>query len=204
MVYIARRDWTDVEEGFIDSYRWPLVEGYRPTTAFRIRWDDEYISLRYRVLERYVRCVETRYGGTVWRDSCVEFFFSPGTPGYFNLEVNCGGTYLFAYQTARDENRVLLPEREASRIKVLTSLPKLLEPEVESEIPWQAECHIPYSLLESVAPIVRPAPGAVWRANLYKCAEANSHPHHGSWSPIETPKPDFHQPAYFGDLRFEP
>jgi len=187
----------------VDSYPWPLVEGYRPSCSFRIRWDEEFVSLRYRVRERYVRCVETRYGGAVWCDSCVEFFFSPGTSGYFNLEVNCGGAYLFAYQTARDENRVLVPEREASQIKVLTSLPRVLDPEVESEIPWQAECHIPYSLLESVAPIVKPSEGTVWRANVYKCAEANSHPHHGSWCPVGTPKPDFHQPDFFGDLRFE-
>ncbi len=204
MVYVARRHWNEAEEGSVDSYVWPLVEGYRPATHFRIRWDEDYVSLRYRVVEQYAKSIETRYGGAVWRDSCIEFFFSPGTPGYFNLEVNGGGTYLFAYQTARDENRILVPAKDASQLKILTSLPALLEPEVESEIQWHAECHIPYSLLDSIAPIQRPAEGVEWKINVYKCAEANSHPHHGSWSPIGTPKPDYHQPLFFGTLRFEP
>lgn len=97
-----------------------------------------------------------------------------------------------------------MPAKDASQLKILTSLPALLEPEVESEIQWHAECHIPYSLLESIAPIQRPAEGVEWKINVYKCAEANSHPHHGSWSPIGTPKPDYHQPSFFGTLRFEP
>lgn len=203
MLYVARRSWNASEEAVVDSYTWPLVEGYRPKTSFKIVWDDEALSIRFNVVERYTRCVETRYGGAVWRDSCVELFFRPGTPGYFNLEVNCGGTFLFAYQTARDENRILIPEKDASKITVLTSLPAVFEPEVAAEIEWQAECRIPFSLLSNVVPIQMPKAGAEWTANVYKCAEANSHPHHGSWSPIQIPKPDYHQPSYFGTLRFE-
>ena len=38
------------------------------------------------------------------------------------------------------------------------------------------------------------------KANFYKCGDLTSHPHYLSWSPIGTPKPDFHRPEYFGEL----
>jgi hypothetical protein len=47
-----------------------------------------------------------------------------------------------------------------------------------------------------------PAPGVRWRANFYKCAEHNSHPHWLMWAPIDFPKPNFHLPEFFGTLEF--
>ena len=38
------------------------------------------------------------------------------------------------------------------------------------------------------------------RANFYKCGDKTAHPHYVSWSPIDTPKPDFHRPDFFGEL----
>ena len=38
------------------------------------------------------------------------------------------------------------------------------------------------------------------RANFYKCGDKTAHPHYLSWSPIDTPKPDFHRPDFFGEL----
>ena len=38
------------------------------------------------------------------------------------------------------------------------------------------------------------------RANFYKCGDKTAHPHYLSWSPIDTPKPDFHRPEFFGEL----
>lgn len=39
-------------------------------------------------------------------------------------------------------------------------------------------------------------------ANFYKCADGTSLPHYLSWSPIETEKPDFHRPDFFGEIYF--
>ena len=41
------------------------------------------------------------------------------------------------------------------------------------------------------------------RANFYKCGDKTAHPHYLSWSPIDTPKPDFHRPEFFGELLFD-
>ena len=41
------------------------------------------------------------------------------------------------------------------------------------------------------------------RGNFYKCASATSQPHYLSWSPIDTPEPDFHRPEFFGKLTLQ-
>ena len=51
----------------------------------------------FRVEDRYVRAVSKNYHDSVCKDSCAEFFFTPGTDisaGYFNVEINCGGVML--------------------------------------------------------------------------------------------------------------
>ena len=41
------------------------------------------------------------------------------------------------------------------------------------------------------------------RANFYKCGDETPEPHFLSWNPIDTPKPDFHLPEFFGLLELE-
>ena len=45
--------------------------------------------------------------------------------------------------------------------------------------------------------------GRYLRANFYKCGDLLSKPHFLSWQPITLPKPDFHQPSFFGLLKME-
>ena len=40
------------------------------------------------------------------------------------------------------------------------------------------------------------------KANFFKCADGTPHIHFLSWNPIGTPSPDFHRPAFFGELFF--
>jgi hypothetical protein len=44
--------------------------------------------------------------------------------------------------------------------------------------------------------------GKTFRANFYKCGDMLSVPHYVTWNPVGTKKPDYHQPAYFGLLKF--
>jgi hypothetical protein len=41
------------------------------------------------------------------------------------------------------------------------------------------------------------------KANFYKCGDKTEEPHYLSWSPIDTPEPDFHVPSFFGLLEME-
>jgi len=82
---------------------------HRPKAQAKTVYDDQYIYVIFRVEDRYVRAVARENQGEVWKDSCVEFFFTPGedvTRGYFNLEVNCGGTALFHFQKAPKQDVV--------------------------------------------------------------------------------------------------
>ena len=36
--------------------------------------------------------------------------------------------------------------------------------------------------------------------NFYKCGDATEMPHYLSWNPIQTERPDFHRPEFFGEL----
>ena len=63
-----------------------------PTTHVRRLYDPDGLCLHFRVEDRYVRAITQQHQGKVYKDSCVEFFFSPSArvaDGYFNLEMNC-------------------------------------------------------------------------------------------------------------------
>lgn len=40
------------------------------------------------------------------------------------------------------------------------------------------------------------------KVNLYKCGDKLSQPHFLSWKPISAPKPDFHLPEFFEQIKF--
>lgn len=68
---------------------------YCPKVEFRVAHTESAILLHFKVTEASVRA---RYGednGSVWTDSCVEFFSIPAGDGiYYNIECNCIGTVL--------------------------------------------------------------------------------------------------------------
>jgi len=176
-----------------------------PKTQAKLLYDDKYIYVIFRVEDRYVRAVTTQYQGKVWQDSCVEFFFTPGTDirkGYFNLETNCGGTILCRHQVPPTGQPVYLTLADCKHIKIAHSLPKIVEPEIKTPVTWTLEYRLPLEVLQKYAPVTKPAPGVKWRANFYKCADKTSHPHWLTWSFVNKKSPAFHVPEYFGTLQF--
>ena len=178
---------------------------YQPTTKVKMAYDDEYIYVIFRVEDQYVRAVAEEYHGPVWKDSCVEFFFTPGQDlsiGYLNLEVNCGGTALFHYQKSPGQDVREAHIADMDQIKIAHSLPKIVDPEITEPIVWTIEYRLPLAIIQKYCQTAMPGPGVVWRANFYKCAENNSHPHWLTWSFVDHAEPSFHQPAFFGTLEF--
>lgn len=39
--------------------------------------------------------------------------------------------------------------------------------------------------------------------NFHKCGDKTSKPHFVPWNPVGTENPDYHQPEYFEELKFE-
>jgi len=199
-----KEQWRDVFPLLIDQYVWDK-NGHKPVTQVKLQYTADYLYVIFRVQDRYVRSIHTRYRDMVCLDACVEMFFNPAPDAgrsYFNIESNCGGVLYFSYQTGRNENVVPVSEEDAKLLNVATTLPAVVDPEIEGPLTWVVEYRVPFAMLEKYGPVRRPAPGVTWRANFYKCAEINSHPHYGSWSPIGLPSPDFHAPQFFGMLTF--
>jgi len=199
--------WSHAETGAISHYLLNSSD-HHPLVQFRMLYDAAWVYVLFRVEDRFVRCVQTEFNGPVCRDSCTEFFVEPRAgKGYFNFEVNCGGTMLCYYiedatrtPTGFVKSVALTPE-EGAQVRIYHSVPSVIEPEIAEATTWFNEIHIPLAMLEGhVGPLGDPA-GQVWRANLYKCGDDTSHPHWGTWAPIEGES--FHVPQYFAELRFE-
>ena len=182
---------------------------HKPKTEAKVVYGDKGIYIHFRVDDQYVRVIETEYHGKVWEDACVEFFVQPRAErGYFNFEINGGGTMLLSYKEAPDWKGETLgetgavPWELAQHVKIYHSLPKSVDPELIEATQWQVEYFIPFEIFEAYLGDLGDVAGQTWRANFYKCAENNSHPHWASWSQI-TGRLDFHQPEFFSEIHFE-
>ena len=177
-----------------------------PHVQVKLAYDEAALYAIFQVADRYVRALTQNYQDAVFYDSCVEFFFTPGDDealGYFNLEMNCGGTALFHHQTGRRENDVAVSATDFEKVRLAHTLPKIVDPEIEENVNWVVEYYLPFEILTHYTPVVQPKQGVTWKVNFYKCADGSSHPHWLSWSPVNAPEPDFHRPEFFGILRFD-
>lgn len=178
-----------------------------PRTQARVMYDDQALYVIFRVEDRYVLAVAKQHDDTVCRDSCVEFFFVPGmdiAKGYFNLEMNCGGTMLFHFQIIPRKDSIALAADDLAKIQVAHTMPRRVETEITQPTTWVVEYRLPLDILPRYRKdIAKPGPGVTWRANFFKCADDSSHPHWLTWSKVERPQPDFHVPECFGTLLFE-
>ncbi len=203
-----RSEWQDAETLEVALYPWE-DSGHRPRTRACLLYNDEALALIFRVEDQYVRAVARNFQDSVCTDSCVEFFVSPlpDSEAYFNFEVNCGGTMLARRCPAPAESDAGVEGVEVSAahgasIPMAHSLPRIVEPEITQPTTWTLEYHIPFALFEHYFEASRPTSGTIWKGNFYKCGDATSHPHWGSWAPVNTPRPSFHQPAFFQPILF--
>nr|WP_321404507.1 carbohydrate-binding family 9-like protein [uncultured Desulfobacter sp.] len=215
--YVFRQDQLRVDASLWQKTPWNEIASQKltchmgasplhfPDTRVKVAYDDHAIYLMFRVQDRYVRALARTDQDRVYQDSCVEFFFTPGLDpeqGYFNLEMNCGGTILFHFQTLPRQNPVQIPLSDCARIIRDASLPKVVNPEIQEPVLWFLSVSIPFDLLSLYTDVIHPEQGNTWRANFYKCADNTSHPHWLTWAPVDLPAPDFHQPKAFGHLCF--
>jgi hypothetical protein len=199
--------WARAETLELAHFR-PEGSDHRPRTRARLLHAADALAGIFRVEDRYVRSLHTRHGDPVYEDSCVEIFLEPRPGrGYLNFEMNAGGALLVGHVT--DPRRVAggfagfarLDEREASGVRVRSSLPRRVDPEIVEPVVWELAFEIPKALLEGRVGPLGPLGGQTWRANLFKCADRTSHPHWASWAPLD--ERNFHLPRCFGSLRFE-
>jgi hypothetical protein len=199
--------WQRAEEAKVANFH-PASSSHRPVTSVRLLHTNDGIFVRFHVKDRYVLCTRTQYQDSVYRDSCVEFFVQPkSSGGYFNFEINCGGTlhlHFIEDPTRTDDGFVKstpVSAEYAQSIRIVHSMPKVVFPEEPGPTEWQVGYQIPRAVLEAYVGPLGELRGQVWRANFFKCADESSHPHWASWSPIGE-ELNFHQPRYFAPIRF--
>ena len=198
--------WARAESVELTHYR-PESSNHHPRVMARLLWSPQGIHGLFEVEDQYVRAVRTQFQSEVWKDSCVEFFVQPKTGrGYFNFEMNCGGTLLCSYVT--DPTRVSgglkqaasLPSKLGEQVIIRSNLPRSVDPEITSHCFWSLAFFIPFAVLEPYVGSLGLIAGQHWRGNFYKCAEDVTHPHWGAWSPVD--ELNFHLPQCFGELVF--
>ena len=188
---------TEGAKDFISEVNWEEFP-YKPAVSFRIARSESHLVIIYNVRGLDLRAAALEDNGSVWEDSCCEFFISHPTDGtYYNFELNCIGTLLAAKRRSRNDADMFGPE-ELSIIIRHTTLERKEYEENGSIYCWSNAIAIPFDLMGMDATAL-PASA---RANFYKCADKAAHPHYLSWNRIEIPSPDFHRPDFFGELIF--
>jgi hypothetical protein len=204
--------WTLAETLTISRF-YPRGQGspasdHTPLAQLRVLYDGQALGLLFRVEDRYVLARHTAYQAATHLDSCVEAFLRPRSDcGYFNLEFNAIGALLLWYvdkprrPDGSFESYVEIPEDLARTIEIRASLPQPIHAEFPDALTWTLSAQVPLALFEAFVGPLGSLSGAMWRANFYKCADACSHPHWGSWADIGD-RLDFHQPDRFGKIIF--
>ena len=187
------------EKHKIDIINWQQYN-YIPEVSFSIEYSGKEIYLKFYIAEDNFKAEMTEPNQMVCEDSCVEFFVSPEEDGiYYNLEFNAIGTCLFGSGTSRADCTLATPAI-ISKIRRLTSAGDKPVKEKKGKIAWTITLAIPFEVFFHHK--VKELKGKTFKANFYKCGDKLTLPHYLTWSRIDTSKPDFHQPAYFGILRF--
>jgi hypothetical protein len=173
---------------------------YKPDVNVAIAYGDNEIFLKYYVKEDYFKAEKDETNQMVCEDSCVEFFVSPEDDGvYYNFEFNGIGTCLLGTGTGRENSTRCNPEIVKS-IRRLSSAGTTPVKEREGVFEWTITVAIPFGVFFHHK--VNNIKGKTFRANFYKCGDMLKVPHYVTWNPVGTENPDYHQPVYFGLLKF--
>ena len=201
-------DWQQalLEQGTpfsVDQVNWPDAFPTAPSCRGRIGRTPEALAIHWAVSGADLRVQNLQDGGRIWEDSCCELFVllpasgqsdkpSSKAPDYINIECNAAGILLGACGPDRHARRPL-PQEMLSQIVRVADIQGPCE-EVGGRWEWTLTLLIPYTVLGLDANHLP----VQLEGNIYKCGDKTAHPHFLSWSPVETPNPDFHRPEFFG------
>ena len=197
--------WSNVEPAELGYYM-GKQPAHQPRVQFKLLYDDSNIYVIFKVDDQYIRAARQDYQSDVCKDSCVEFFFTPGSDisrGYFNIETNCISAMLLNHQKARATGQICISLDDCRKIEISSTFSVPSEREIQRKMTWVLEYRFPLSVMESYAEVEKPAAGIEWLCNFYKCGDETSRPHWLTWSKVDLPRPDFHQPEFFGKLIFD-
>jgi hypothetical protein len=181
----------------VETLNWPQQYGYRPITTVSAAHSKTDLYLLYQVHGNCLRAVNTRDNENVHEDSCVEFFVKlPDSDTYFNFEFNCSCVCKAARHFGTRDHFVYLSPSEMAEIERWSSIGKRAFNSMNGMFSWELCVRIPFRLMD-IDPENLPKK---LLGNFYKCADATDQPHYVTWNPVNTEKPDFHRPEFFGEI----
>ncbi len=177
-------------------------QGEQEQTDARMLWDDKNLYVAYYCHDRHISASVTKRHGPVSNDDCVEIFLSPDPQkvmNYYTFEINAIGAML---NRCRTDWWTGPPNWEPEGVHYRTSFygqpPKQ---ESSSDHDWVVELAIPLRNFSHDAAHTPPHDGDRWRLNLYRTGGITN-AQNSSWSPLPKDKESFHNPPYFGPVRF--
>ena len=187
--------WETLEPVKIDQYPWLDKYPYRCRMEARLGMSENGLEVLLCALEEPIIAKETRWGGDVYLDSCMELFLMPfpeTDKRYLNIEINPMGVAHVGCGEGRHGRTVHREPVEGMDIRAY-----------HTSGFWALAFCVPNSLVS--LHFGRPfKDSGLMRGNLYKCSGPALHEHYGCWNAVKSPAPDFHRPEYFADMLIEP
>jgi len=183
----------EVPEYVLENSPWN-ESGNLPKVNFSIAYHLNGLGIKYRVKETFFKLEYNRTNEPVYQDSCVEFFVSVADDSYLNFEFNAAGVCLAQSGTGRND-REFLSSGEINSIQRIALIN--VEQSKKPAYLWSLTVFIPWKVLKQTS-----VPAQL-KVNFYKCGDRLPEPHYLCWNIVESEKPDFHRPEYFGCLNFE-
>lgn len=168
-------------------------DAYRNPVYAQIAYDDSGFIVRFTVGEANPLREKKQHLEYVHEDSCVEFFanFLPEKSNkYINFEVNAAGAMNVAFRSHRhDATPLKIEEIEGFHIT----------PEIKEDL-WTVTYKIGFDFLKKYYPEFDISSCDYIMGNLYKCGDKTEMEHYLSYFKVETERPDYHRPEFFGKI----
>lgn len=200
--------WTEAAftEAFVNPGNGQPVPDSPVRGRAALAWDDTHLYFGFVVADRAPVSSNAREATDphVWEAaSGVEVMLQPGDPGdnreYYEIQVDVAEA---VWDTRFDDYNRPITGEGAERRFGHQDWSAQLEREVRV-LPgggYVVEAALPWSALSSDRAAIPPAPGDVWRANLYTFRDGQRHAL--AWSPLMG-EGNFHRASRFGRLVFE-
>ena len=181
-------DWGQVPVLKIDQVLWLEDAGIR--AEGQLCYDEEGLYVHMRATEENIRAEYTEPLSPVFCDSCLEFFFMiEGEENYFNFEVNPNGCMTIQY--GKEDRFDIVRENSKEYFDITTA---------RTEDGWEVFFKIPAAFIRLFHKDFNFDRDIL--ANMYKCGNDTVQKHFLAWRPIDTERPNFHAPKYFGKMEF--
>ncbi len=179
--------FADTQEAQLSEFPWN-ENGYKPDSRARVGWNEKGLYVLMYANEPRIRAVETRTGGDVYLDSCMEFFLMPDPESglYFNFEASPKAVVHLGIGSGRHGRTTFAELPEGISIQAS-----------EHKGAWWAVSYcIGAEFLKKYFGATLNA-GMKMRGNFYKCADGFELPHYGMYQGYDIPSPDYHRPERF-------